>query len=192
MEPPEADEAAVGKFRHIKKKALKNKSLSVSFNEKDLRDYVTGFHKRKKKRRKEAQRQLEEVKRRKRIEARKKRKLEREYVLSGGVLPATDAEGDAEGEFLDDGEEAKPQPSVSVYDHEDLKVTVTTSEISREDENDADVAGRSAGKSSGTDELRGVVTGSKKKPFKRVARQKSFNKSSKKNSKDRKRPKRSR
>lgn len=37
-----------------------------------FRDFVTGFHKRKKKRRKEAQVQLEEAWRRKRIEARKK------------------------------------------------------------------------------------------------------------------------
>ena len=58
--------------RHIKKRALKNKALTVSFDEKDLKDFVTGFHKRKKKRRKEAQQQLEEAHRRKRIEARKK------------------------------------------------------------------------------------------------------------------------
>ncbi|KAK3013399.1 hypothetical protein RJ639_009460 [Escallonia herrerae] len=83
--------------RHIKKRSLKNKSLSVSFNEKDLKDYVTGFHKRKKKRRKEAQHQLEEVERRKRIERRKKRKLERESVY--GEAPSdTGAEPDEVGE----------------------------------------------------------------------------------------------
>ena len=38
----------------------------------EIRDFVTGFHKRKKKRRKEAQKQQEESLRRKRIEARKK------------------------------------------------------------------------------------------------------------------------
>ncbi|KAL6538633.1 hypothetical protein OROGR_012621 [Orobanche gracilis] len=60
------------RVRHIKKRALKNKSLSVSFDEKDLKDYVTGFHKRKKKRRKEAMQKQEEAERRKRIEQRKK------------------------------------------------------------------------------------------------------------------------
>ncbi|XP_039052834.1 uncharacterized protein LOC120194654 [Hibiscus syriacus] len=53
--------------RHIKKRATKNKALSVSFNEKDLRDYVTGFHKRKKKRRKEAQKKQEQAERRKKV-----------------------------------------------------------------------------------------------------------------------------
>ncbi|XP_064964727.1 uncharacterized protein LOC135612380 [Musa acuminata AAA Group] len=58
--------------KHIKKRALRNKALTVGFNDKELRDFVTGFHKRKKKRRKEAQRQLQEKDRLKRIEARKK------------------------------------------------------------------------------------------------------------------------
>ncbi|XVE51250.1 hypothetical protein DITRI_Ditri02bG0024900 [Diplodiscus trichospermus] len=54
--------------RHIQKRALKNKSLSVSLNENDLRDYVTGFHKRKKKLRKESQKKQEEAERRKPME----------------------------------------------------------------------------------------------------------------------------
>lgn len=41
-----------------------------------VRDFVTGFHKRKKKRRKEAQKQQEEAMRRKRIEARKKVRID--------------------------------------------------------------------------------------------------------------------
>lgn len=57
---------------HVKKKALRNKSLGISFDEKDLKDYVTGFHKRKKKRRKEANKQQEEARRRKRNEGRLK------------------------------------------------------------------------------------------------------------------------
>uniref|UniRef100_A0A2C9U9S7 Ribosomal RNA-processing protein 17 n=1 Tax=Manihot esculenta TaxID=3983 RepID=A0A2C9U9S7_MANES len=96
---------------HIKKRALKNKALAVSFNEKDLRDYVTGFHKRKKKRRKEAQKQQEEALRRKRIEDRKKRRLERELVLYGEAPPAS---GDGDG-YSEDGEESDPIASVSDY-----------------------------------------------------------------------------
>ncbi|XP_031740788.1 ribosomal RNA-processing protein 17 isoform X2 [Cucumis sativus] len=90
----EGGELAQPHARHIKKRALRNKALSVSFNEKDLRDYVTGFHKRKKKRRKEAEKQKEEAMRRMRIEARKKRKLEKDLVLHGGVLPADRAVDD--------------------------------------------------------------------------------------------------
>lgn len=60
------------KGAQLKKRALKNKALGITFNEKDLTDYVTGFHKRKKKRRKEAQKQQNEALRRKRTEERKR------------------------------------------------------------------------------------------------------------------------
>ncbi|XAR53665.1 hypothetical protein NMG60_11022302 [Bertholletia excelsa] len=73
----EAEELPPVRARHIKKRALKNKALSVSFDGKDLRDFVNGFYKRKKKRRKEAQRKLGEAQHRKRIEERKKRALPR-------------------------------------------------------------------------------------------------------------------
>ncbi|KAL0300751.1 UNVERIFIED_CONTAM: hypothetical protein Sradi_6351900 [Sesamum radiatum] len=117
--------------RHIKKRALKNKTLSVSFNEKDLKDFVTGFHKRKKKRRKEALQKQEEADRRKRIEQRKKnfwqsvvtfiltlmfqRKLERDFVMFGGAPPdsgtdAPESDGEHDGDEDEDGE---PVPSVS-------------------------------------------------------------------------------
>jgi ribosomal RNA-processing protein 17 len=60
------------KTGHVKKRALKNKALGITFDEKDLKDFVTGFHKRKKKRRKVAQKQQEDAKRRKRNEERLK------------------------------------------------------------------------------------------------------------------------
>lgn len=68
----EAVQQAPRKGGHLKKRALKNKALGITFDEKDLKDYVTGFHKRKKKRRKEAQKQQQEALRRKRNEERKK------------------------------------------------------------------------------------------------------------------------
>ncbi|XP_047946315.1 nucleolar protein 12 [Salvia hispanica] len=125
--------------RHIKKRALRNKSLSVSFDEKDLKDFVGGFHKRKKKRRKEALQQQEEAGRRKRIELRKKRKLEREFVMSGGVPvdpSAVTAKSDEEDEQDEQDEDSEPVVSVSgtmMYDNDDVQVIVTTSEISREE-----------------------------------------------------------
>ncbi|CAI9783852.1 unnamed protein product [Fraxinus pennsylvanica] len=123
---------------HIKKRALKNKSLSISFNEKDLKDYVTGFHKRKKKRRKEALQKQELALRRKRIEARKKRKLERDFAIYGGAAPDSGIGSDGPDEDNEDDEETEPVASIAgttMYDNGDMQVTVTTSEISRDQEN---------------------------------------------------------
>lgn len=127
--------------RHIKKRALKDKSLSLSFNEKDLSDFVTGFHKRKKKRRKEALQKQEEAARRARIEARKKMKLNREHVMSCGAEqdPATDDAEPIEEDEQDDDDDDEPVASVSgmtMYDNGDTQVTVTTSEIVANDEVD--------------------------------------------------------
>ncbi|KAL6542861.1 hypothetical protein OROHE_010381 [Orobanche hederae] len=130
------------RVRHIKKRALKNKSLSVSFDEKDLKDYVTGFHKRKKKRRKEAMQKQEEAERRKRIEQRKKRKLERAFVMFGGAPPESGvdaaAESDEESEHDENNELVASVSGTRIYDNGDVQVTVTTSEIGREEEDPID------------------------------------------------------
>ncbi|XP_073150935.1 uncharacterized protein [Henckelia pumila] len=121
--------------RHIKKRALKNKSLSVSFNEKDLKNFVTGFHKRKKKRRKEAILKQEEAARRKRIELRKKRKLEREFVTFGGLSPHPGSDAIESDEKHEDEEAIQQVASVSgmaMYDNGDMQIVVTTSEIAGE------------------------------------------------------------
>ncbi|KAI3818758.1 hypothetical protein L1987_12575 [Smallanthus sonchifolius] len=163
---------------HIKKRALKNKALSVSFNEKDLSDFVTGFHKRKKKRRKEAQNQQQEALRRKRIELRKKRKLDREYVLFGGAPPDPDGEPN-ENDEVDDVEEDERDSddgddehltSISgtkVYDTGNVKVMVTTSEISREDDF-AEIPKLPLGS-----EKKPNLPVIKKKPFKKVEKRRS-------------------
>ncbi|XVF40586.1 hypothetical protein PTKIN_Ptkin01aG0125800 [Pterospermum kingtungense] len=163
--------------RHIKKRALKNKALSVSFNEKDLRDYVTGFHKRKKKRRKEAQKKQEKAERRKRIELRKKRKLEKEFALYGGALSSTGSGPDESDENNEDNGEREPTASVSgttMYDSGNMTVTVTTSEISQGEEEGltsekmhAEIMFGSVGE--GVDRKRSLTV-SKGKPFKKVAR----------------------
>ncbi|CAN8311982.1 unnamed protein product [Cochlearia groenlandica] len=127
--------APTNRARHIGKRSRRNKSVTVSFDEKDLRDFVTGFHKRKKKRRKEAHKQQEESMRKKRIEARKKRKLE-ERMVAGLDEESEDGEAEADGED-GDNDEAEPDASTScttMYDTGELKVTVTTSEISREED----------------------------------------------------------
>ncbi|XWS15669.1 hypothetical protein CRYUN_Cryun34aG0021700 [Craigia yunnanensis] len=183
--------------RHIKKRALKNKALSVFFNEKDLRDYVTGFHKRKKKRRKEAQKKQEEAERRKRIEQRKKRKLEKEFTMYGGVPASRGSGPDESDEKNGQDEEREPTASISgtkMYDGGNMTVTVTTSEISREEEEDFTSEKthkamlRSVG--DGVDRKRNLPV-SKSKPSKKVSKQRSKPPSRRDTSKGKKRTKKS-
>ncbi|KAK4271439.1 hypothetical protein QN277_020138 [Acacia crassicarpa] len=160
--------------RHLKKKALKNKALAVGFNEKDLKDYVSGFHKRKKKRRKEAQKKQEEAERRKRLELRKKRKLEKELALHGGVLPTTDPEP---GDEVDENEEEREQvESVAgrrTYENDDLKVTVITSEIGHEEEcHPSERKALIVSQPVGADKKHNIPV-KNKKPFKKVTKHKS-------------------
>lgn len=155
---------------HIKKRALRNNALAISFNDKDLRDYVTGFHKRKKKRRKEGQRQLQEKERLKRIEQRKKRKLEKELALYGGALPQENPpdNGDEFGGEVGADDDFEPNASVSgtkTYDNGDATITVTTSELSHEDK-DLNVT-RLIPKLVGEEKKQPNLS-VKKKPFKRV------------------------
>ncbi|KAK7400490.1 hypothetical protein VNO78_11698 [Psophocarpus tetragonolobus] len=160
------EETLQRKGTHLKKRALKNKALGITFNEKDLKDYVTGFHKRKKKRRKEAQKQQSEALRRKRNEERKKRKFEIEFALYGG-------------QEIDEGQEELRDQVESIaetktYETDDLKVTVVTSEINPEEESypserkEAAVIPRPVL----ADKKQGVPI-SNRKPFKKVAKHKS-------------------
>ncbi|KAF9612868.1 hypothetical protein IFM89_004284 [Coptis chinensis] len=150
----EEAEAAIGlgpvNSRHIKKRALRNKALAISFNDKDLKDYVGGFHKRKKKRRKEAQQQIAEKDRLKRIEKRKQRKREREYVQGGGAGGSSGEADENAGDLHQDEETpvtvdfftvinsyifiSFAMEATKMYDAGNLTVMVTTSEISREEE----------------------------------------------------------
>ncbi|XP_072975653.1 uncharacterized protein [Typha angustifolia] len=184
--------------RHINKRALKNKALSVGFNDKELRDFVTGFHKRKKKRRKEAEKQLQEKERLRRIEARKKRKQEKELALYGRVLSsenpaftgsehddADDADNDYEKDELD------LPASVSetkTYEDGPTKITVTTREISHEYDDLRPNPVVIVPKPTITAEKNNCLA-PKKKPLKKVSKQKS-SKNKKKKSGLRKKDKR--
>ncbi|KAF7803541.1 ribosomal RNA-processing protein 17 [Senna tora] len=157
--------------RHLKKRALKNKALAVDFNEKGLRDYVTGFHKRKKKRRKEAHKKQEEAERRKRNEQRKKRKLERELALYGGVVPTTDQEPDEIDENQEDKEQVESIAGTKTYENDDLKVTVITSEISHNEEiYPSERKNTTVSQYAGDDKKHNVPI-KNRKPFKKVAKQ---------------------
>ncbi|ESW31251.1 hypothetical protein PHAVU_002G222700 [Phaseolus vulgaris] len=163
------EETVQRKGAHLKKRALKNKALGISFDEKDLKDYVTGFHKRKKKRRKEAQKQQNEALRRKRSEERKKRKLEREYVQYGVVPP--DQNEERQEEVADQVESIA---ETKTYQSGDLKVTVVTSEINPEEESHhSERKEETVTPHSVVADKRQGVRISNKKPFKKVAKQKS-------------------
>ncbi|KAK4754498.1 hypothetical protein SAY87_002602 [Trapa incisa] len=175
--------------RHIKKRALKNKSLSITFNEKDLRDFVSGFHKRKKKRRKEAQKKQEEALRRKRIEQRKKRKLEKEFALYG--VPSVEPGENDMSDHCETDQDMDHHESPSgtlVYDTSHMKVTVTTSEISPVDESitpeiDAQML---QNRPNGAEKRNSSLAVKDKKSFKRVAKQKPRRSSHKKRDKNKK------
>ncbi|CAN6300894.1 unnamed protein product [Urochloa humidicola] len=182
----EAEDVVVGQMptvmvpKHIKKRSLKNKALSVTLDKKALKDFVTGFHKRKKKRRKEAQKVLQEKERKKRIELRKRRKQEKEIDLYGRVLSSEDA-GLENEDIGDDGEEIENDESLSeikTYEDDTTRITVTTSEITPEDD---DIGPRTAGpllvsytnKNPSSVAKKNSSLGVKKKPQKRTFKNKS-------------------
>ncbi|KAM0840223.1 hypothetical protein ACQ4PT_059830 [Festuca glaucescens] len=153
--------------KHINKRALKNKALSVSLDKKALKDFVTGFHKRKKKRRKEANKITEEKERRKRIEARKKRKEEKEIALYGKVLSSSDTVDAEDGDGMDEDLSA-PAPEIKTYEDGGTRITVVTSEITHEDD---DLAPRPASTSYAKKNPSGMA-GAKKNPSLGVKKQK--------------------
>ncbi|CAL4914415.1 unnamed protein product [Urochloa decumbens] len=182
----EAEDVVVGQMptvmvpKHINKRALKNKALSVTLDKKALKDFVTGFHKRKKKRRKEAQKVLQEKERKKRIEARKRRKQEKEIALYGRVLSSDDA-GLENEDIVDDGEDIEndePLSEIKTYEDDATRITVTTSEITPEDD---DIEPRTVGsvsasytnKNPSSVVKKNSSLGVKKKPQKRTFKNKS-------------------
>ncbi|KAG6778679.1 hypothetical protein POTOM_015022 [Populus tomentosa] len=148
---------------HIKKRALKNKAVSVSFNEKDLR---CGYW--------SCDNLLVVVE----IKGLFLRKLEKEFALHGGP-PATN-ESD---EYEEDHEESEPIASVNgttKYDNGDMQVTVTTSEISREDKDSSSEKTQVAAPSLVEANKTHKLSVSKKKSFKKVSKRKSRSKPQKK------------
>ncbi|CAK7350700.1 unnamed protein product [Dovyalis caffra] len=171
---------------HIKKRVLKNKGVSVSFSEKDLKDYVTGFHKRKKKRRKEAIKQQEEKLRLKRIAGRKQRKLEKEFALYGGAPPATDQSNVYE-EYDEESEPIASINGTTKYDNGEMQVTVTTCEISQQDEDGPSEKTQADVPRLIEADKTHKLSVSKKKSFKKVSKHKSRSKPQ--NKRDRKKGK---
>ncbi|KAB5560543.1 hypothetical protein DKX38_005500 [Salix brachista] len=148
---------------HIKKRALKNKAVSVSFNEKDLKYYIQCF-----------------------LfllllcfccgmGAYGLRKLEKELALHGGAPPATNESDDYE----EDHEESEPIASVNgttKYDNGDMHVTVTTTEISREDKDGPSEKTQAAVPRLIEADKTHKLSVSKKKSFKKVSKHQSRSK----------------
>ncbi|PKU83225.1 nucleolar protein 12 [Dendrobium catenatum] len=122
--------------RHINKKSLRNRGLSIAFDEKNLRDFVTGFHKRKDKRRKEAKKQLHEKERQMRIMARKKMKEAKELALKGQLKELdSDLEQDVDSDAKEDGPTTIASVSETrIYENNNTTITVTTSELVNENQ----------------------------------------------------------
>eukprot|EP00884_Botryococcus_braunii_P020733 jgi/Botrbrau1/7343/Bobra.247_3s0036.1 len=118
---PNSDVLRAATNKNKSRKKHVNKSLEISFDPAALRDYVTGFHKRKVQRRKEAQRIAAEKARQKRIEERAKRReqLRLELDLDRYEAPT---ESDAEA--------TNEEKKVQVYNNDAFTTTVTLAPIS--------------------------------------------------------------
>ncbi|KAK9835043.1 hypothetical protein WJX81_006555 [Elliptochloris bilobata] len=116
---------AVPTAHHVDKRRQKRKGLEVVFDPAAHKDFVTGFHKRKLQRRKEAQEKLEEKARKQRLEDRAKRReelRERLHLDRYGTPPVSEDDAPASG---------APAPRrVLEYAAGDLHTTVTVAPIS--------------------------------------------------------------
>ncbi|KAG0487900.1 hypothetical protein HPP92_006711 [Vanilla planifolia] len=156
--------------RHINKRSLRNKGLCISFDEKNLRDFVTGFSKRKKKRRKEAKKQLQEKERQIRIDARRKRKEAREAALHGQLK--SDLEQDDSTEVEED--EPTQTSATKIYETSNTTITVTTSRLGDDNKEDLEpkhtfpkLSSKLENKHSSLKKRKPIKGPSKPKPWKR-------------------------
>lgn len=127
--------------KHVPKRALRNKSLIITFDENDRREFVTGFHKRKKQRRKLAEQQQQIKEREKRLAQRKRRRLA--IKLASGEMselpdenPKPSSAEDIREQEDDDGD----SDHVSVvngtltYEDGDITTIVNTCQLNSENE----------------------------------------------------------
>jgi ribosomal RNA-processing protein 17 len=127
--------------KHVPKRALRNKSLIITFDENDRREFVTGFHKRKKQRRKLAEQQQQIKEREKRLADRKRRRLA--IKLASGEItevpdenPKPSSAGDI-SEQEDDGGDSNHGSIVNgtlTYEDGDITTIVNTCELNSENE----------------------------------------------------------
>lgn len=127
--------------KHVPKRALRNKSLIITFDENDRREFVTGFHKRKNQRRKLAEQQQQIKEREKRITDRKRRRLAIK-LASGEIseLPDENPKPSSAGDISEQEDDDGDSDHVSVvngtltYEDGDITTIVNTCELNSENE----------------------------------------------------------
>jgi len=128
--------------KHVPKRALRNKSLVITFDENDRREFVTGFHKRKKQRRKLAEQQQQIKEREKHLAERKRRRLAIK-LASGEIseLPDENPKPISAGDISEQEDDDEDSNNVSIvngtltYEDGDITTIVNTCELNPENEN---------------------------------------------------------
>eukprot|EP00899_Mesostigma_viride_P015636 jgi/Mesvir1/24073/Mv10795-RA.1 len=127
---------------HIAKRARRNKGCVITFDEKDRKEFVNGFHKRKQLRRKFAENQQKEKKRRIRLQERKERREAlKEALAKGSENLGEDATAEGEGDDdEDEGElDKEGEPATVTYTTTTgSSVCVVTSGLEEREERDPD------------------------------------------------------
>lgn len=115
--------------RHLSKRSRKDKGLVVVFDANARKEFVTGFHKRKKKRRKIAEQQKQLRDRQKRLQERRERRLALKESVAQSE-PQDTAEGDYE-ELVSDQDVCKAgkENGTVMYEDDDMTTVVNTYSI---------------------------------------------------------------
>lgn len=116
--------------RHLSKRSRRNKGLVVVFDSDARKEFVTGFHKRKKKRRKVAEKQKQLKERQKRLQDRRERRLALRVAMGQSKSEEAD-DDDVKGSSLDQNEldHAHVKNGTVMYEDEDTTTIVHTCSI---------------------------------------------------------------
>lgn len=127
--------------KHVPKRALRNKSLIITFDENDRREFVTGFHKRKKQRRKLAEQQQQIKEREKRLAERKRRRLAIKFAsgeiseqLDENPKPSSTADISEQEDDDGDSDHVSVVNGTLTYEDGDITTIVNTCELNSENE----------------------------------------------------------
>ncbi|KAL2629640.1 hypothetical protein R1flu_014326 [Riccia fluitans] len=116
---------------HVSKRARYNKTSVVVFDDEARKEYLTGFRKRKNKRRQIAAEQVAVKERQKRLQERR----ERRQALKAAIEESSNVGTEEEVHAEDDGEqeEAAPIASTVLYEEKETMTVVNAGEISAEE-----------------------------------------------------------
>ncbi|CAL5219777.1 g1681 [Coccomyxa viridis] len=127
---------------HLAKRKQRNKALEITFNPEEHREFVTGFHKRKLQRRKDAQRILDEKAKKQRLEERAQKRADLKKRLDLDRYMTSSEESGGEDEKVQ-----KPR-DVRAFANNGMRATVTVKPFSihtdSEDDEEAKAAAAAA------------------------------------------------